>query len=165
MWQIARRAGAWALRELYGRVAMNTVDSTYTILMHTLALLTITAIPGVCEDGTSASDGARLSEYIPCLAPPCCLPPSTGSAGDRLTFTHSRSWVRVRRTRSTPCSAPAFAIRPSDPLPPRHGHCGRACGGPWRALSRQISIGHSRRRIPPSASAIHEQKQWSSAPS
>ena len=32
------------------------------------------------------------------------------------------------------------------------------------ALSRQTSIGHFRRRIRPSASAIHEQKQWSSAP-
>ena len=32
------------------------------------------------------------------------------------------------------------------------------------ALSRQISIGHFRRRIPSSASAIHEEKQRSSAP-
>jgi hypothetical protein len=39
----------------------------------------------------------------------------------------------LRRTRSTPCSAPAFA---SDPLSPRHGHCWRACGaagGHWGA--------------------------------
>ena len=32
------------------------------------------------------------------------------------------------------------------------------------ALSRQMSIGHIQRRISPSAVAIHEQKQWGSAP-
>ncbi len=32
------------------------------------------------------------------------------------------------------------------------------------ALSRQMSIGHFRRRISPSVSAIHEQKQWRSIP-
>ena len=47
----------------------------------------------------------------------------------------------------------------------------RGRGGPMvsggcaaKALSRQTSIGHCRRQIRPSASVIHEQKQWSSAP-
>ena len=37
-------------------------------------------------------------------------------------------------------------------------------GRVYWALSRQISIGHFRRRIRPSASAIHEQKQWGHTP-
>ena len=34
----------------------------------------------------------------------------------------------------------------------------------WGALSRQISIGDFRRRIPPSVLVIHERKQWNSRP-